>query len=73
MGSILSRRKAGKIRTKTSFMNLFQPLVVFDAAVADGDDAVGAGGDVGFVGDDDDGVAFFVKAFEQMHYLDTGF
>ena len=36
-------------------------LVLVDVAVADGDDAVGAGGDVRLVRDDDDRVALFVE------------
>ena len=36
-------------------------LVLVDVAVADGDDAVGAGGDVRLVRDDDDRVALGVE------------
>jgi len=50
---------------------LFDLFVFVDDAVADGDDAVGAGGDVGFVRDDDDGVAFGVEFLEEVHDLDA--
>ena len=44
-------------------------LVGFDAAVSDGDDSVGPGCDVVFVGHEYDGVAFLVQFFEQRHDL----
>src|SRR5262245_1524102 len=47
--------------------------VVFYFAVADMDGAVGEGRDVGFVGDEHDGVAGFVQALEQPHDLGAGF
>jgi hypothetical protein len=43
-----------------------------DDAVADGDDAVGELGDVGLVGDDDDGVALGVEIVEERHDLVAG-
>ncbi len=42
-------------------------MVAGDDAVADGDDAVGVFGDVGLVGDEDDGVAFGVELVEETH------
>ena len=47
-------------------------LVAGDDAVADGDDAVGELGDVGLVGDDDDGVALGVELVEEGHDLVAG-
>ena len=44
-----------------------------DLAVADVDDAVGVLGDVGLVGDEDDGVALGVKSVKEGHDLDAGF
>ncbi len=41
---------------------LLRTFVFFHFAVADADDAVGVRGDVGFVRDQDDGVAAFVQA-----------
>ncbi len=43
---------------------LFYLFVFFNLAVADGDDAVGPVGNVVFVCDDDDGIAFGVEFFE---------
>ncbi len=43
-----------------------------DGAVADGDDAVGVLGDVGLVGDEDDGVALGVEIVEEGHDLVAG-
>ena len=43
-----------------------------DDAVADVDDAMGELGDVGFVGDDDDGVAAMVELVEERHDLVAG-
>ena len=51
---------------------LLDALVAVDAAVADGDDAVCARGDVRFVRDDDDGVALGVQFLEEVHDLDAG-
>ncbi len=48
-------------------------MVAGDDAVADGDDAVGVLGDVGLVGDDDDGVAVGVELVEEGHDLVAGF
>ena len=56
-------------------MNLDKPhrtgllgaFVFFDFAVADADDAVGVGGDVGLVSDQDDGVTSPVQAREETH------
>ena len=48
-------------------------VVGVDGAVADGDDAVGEFGDVGLVGDDDDGVALGVEVVEEGHDLVAGF
>ena len=47
-------------------------LVFFDFAVAHVDDAVGVQGDIVFVGDEHDGVALLVEAFEQRHDFVTG-
>src|SRR5271155_3157675 len=47
-------------------------VVAGDDAVADGDDAVGVFGDVGLVGDDDDGVAVGVELVEEGHDLVAG-
>ena len=41
-------------------------------AVADGDRAMGVGGDVGLVGDEDDGVAGLVETREHAHDFDAG-
>src|ERR1700692_2498038 len=48
-------------------------MVAGDDAVADGDDAMGVLGDIGLVGDDDDGVAVGVKLVEESHDLVAGF
>src|SRR5262245_52250443 len=45
------------------------PLVAFDPAVTDVDDAVGVIGDVALVGHEDDGVAALVELREQRHDL----
>ena len=47
-------------------------VVAGDDAVADGDDAVGVFGDVGLVGDEDDGVAVGVELVEEGHDLVAG-
>ncbi len=47
-------------------------MIAGDDAVADGDDAVGVLGDVGLVGDDDDGVAAGVEIVEEGHDLVAG-
>ena len=48
-------------------------LVGDDLAVAHGDDAVGVGGDVGLVGDDDDGDALLaVERHQRLHDLVRG-
>jgi hypothetical protein len=47
-------------------------VVARDDAVADGDDAVGVFGDVGLVGDEDDGVALGVEFVEEGHDLVAG-
>src|SRR5579863_202874 len=41
--------------------------VVLDFAVAEADDAVGVGGDIRFMGDEDDGVAVLVQPPEERH------
>src|SRR5882757_9692889 len=48
-------------------------MVAGDVAVADGDDAVGILGDIGLVGNDDDGVAVGVEVVEESHDLVAGF
>src|ERR1700679_3259411 len=44
-----------------------------DRTIADGDDAVGVVGDVGLVGNEDDGVALGVELVEEGHDFDGGF
>ena len=46
--------------------------ILFDPAVANRDHAMGVGGDVGFVRDEDDGVAGAVQAIEERHDFDAG-
>jgi hypothetical protein len=48
------------------------PLVPFDHAILDVDDAVGVLGDVLFMGDQDDGVALGLQAVEQRHDVGAG-
>ncbi len=50
---------------------LFDALVFLDHTIADRDDAVRAGGDVGFVRDDDDGVAFRMEFLEEIHNVNA--
>ena len=47
-------------------------LIGEDLAVADVDDAVSVLGDIGFVGDEDDGVAFCVELIEEGHDFGAG-
>ena len=47
---------------------LLSRLVALDFAVADADHAVGVEGDVGFVGDENDGVALLVEPREEDVY-----
>src|SRR5215831_18974038 len=42
-----------------------------DLAVTDADDAVRVLGDVAFVGDENDGIAFGMKLIEELHDLDS--
>src|SRR5688572_15050994 len=58
------------VRRQGGVWGLFD--VALDLPVADGDDAMRVGGDVGFVGDDDDGVTGLMQARKQRHDLDTG-
>jgi hypothetical protein len=48
------------------------PLVPFDHAIFDINDAVGVLGDVLFMGDQDDGVALGLQAVEQRHDVGAG-
>src|SRR5207302_2600819 len=48
-------------------------VIAGDYAVTDGNDAVGVLGDVGLVGDDDDGIATVMKIVEEGHDLVAGF
>ena len=47
-------------------------FVALDHSVLNMDHSVGVGGDVVFVGDEDDGIAFGMKAIEQGHDFVTG-
>ena len=50
----------------------FLPHVLGDLTVANRNHAMGVRRNVGFVGDDDDGVAGLVQPGEQRHDLDAG-
>src|SRR6202035_4754819 len=52
--------------------NALGGFVAEDLAVFDVDHAVGVFGDIGLVGYEDDGIAFFVEAVEEGHDLDAG-
>src|ERR1017187_2170328 len=59
--------QAGPYATK-----LLDSFVRFHLAVADVNDAVGVQGDIVFVGDQDDGIALLVEAFEEAHDFVAG-
>src|SRR5882724_10023302 len=56
----------------TAAVNAGGGMVAGDDAVADGDDAMGILGDIGLVGDYDDGVAVGVELVEESHDLVAG-
>ena len=70
----------GQIEFSSFILCYFVPLrgslpdsfVFFDLSVANGDNAVGARGDVVLVRDHNDRVAFRVQTFEEVHDLHTG-
>ena len=51
---------------------LFSALVAGDYAVSDMDDAIGVFGDIGFMGDQHNRVAFFMQVFHKPHDFAAG-
>src|SRR6185295_308104 len=47
-------------------------LVLFDQSVTNGNHAMSARGDIGFMRDDDDRIAFTVQALEEIHDFHAG-
>ena len=74
------KRRSISHKTLTDFIThqkgfcfgLLNSLVFFDETVANRDHAVGAGGDVVLVSDDDDRVAFRVETLEEVHDFHAG-
>ena len=56
----------GSVRITIAAILLYS-LVFFDQSIANRNHAMGTGGDVVFVSNHDDGVAFVVKLFEEVH------
>src|SRR5262245_53007673 len=63
------------LRRKSALFRWGNPAFAFvagDDAVTDMDDAVGVLGDIGFMGDKHDGVAFAMKVFHKLHDFVSG-
>src|SRR6185503_18661060 len=72
----VATRKASQIAASRiifcAFVALPYAFVFFDKTVANRDNAVGTCGDIVFVRNDDDRVAFGVETFEEIHDLHAG-